>query len=102
MERLGSLARGYALEVLIVALAAESTVEVALRQAPQPAWFAAPAMALVILPLLGRQRFPFSAPAATWLMAAAISFIDGQLVVTTVSAFISAMIASFLLRRPAS
>jgi signal transduction histidine kinase len=97
VERLGLLARGYALEVLIAALAAESTVEVALRQGQQPAWFAGPAMALVVLALLGRRRFPFFAPAATWLLAAAVSFIDGQLVVTTVSAFISAMIASFLL-----
>lgn len=98
MERLGSLARWYALEVLIVLLAAESTVEVALRHVGQrPAWFAGTAIALVVLTLLGRRRFPFSAPAACWLLAAAVSVIDGQLVVTAVSAFISAMIASFLL-----
>jgi signal transduction histidine kinase len=97
VDRLGSLARRYALDILIAALAAESTVEVAFRQWPEPAWFAASAMALVVLPLLGRHRFPFFAPAATWLLAAAVSFIDGRLVVTTVSAFISAMIASFLL-----
>ncbi len=87
----------YALDVLIVLLAAESTIEVAHRQFQEPAWFASPAIALVILVLLARHRFAFSAPAATWLLASAISFIDGQLVVTTVSAFISAMIASFLL-----
>jgi signal transduction histidine kinase len=98
MERLRSLARGYALEVLIAAVAVESTVEVALRHEGQrPTWFAAPAIALVVLPLLGRRRFPFSAAAANWLLAVAISFIDGRLVVTPVSAFISAMISSFLL-----
>jgi signal transduction histidine kinase len=98
VERLGSLARGYALEVLIAAVAIESTVEVALRHEGQrPAWFAAPAIALVVLPLLGRRRFPFAAAAANWLLAVAVSFIDGQLVVTPVSAFISAMISSFLL-----
>ena len=97
MERLGSLARGYALEIPIVLLAAESAVEVALRRGQEPAWFAAPAISLVVLALLGRRRFPFFAPAATWLLAATVSFIDGQLVGTTVSAFISAMIASFLL-----
>ena len=98
MERLGSLARGYALEVLIAAVAVESTVEVALRHEGQrPTWFAAPAMALVVLPLLGWRRFPFAAAAANWLLAVAVSFIDGQLVVTPVTAFISAMIASFLL-----
>ncbi len=97
VERLGSVARQHALDALIVALATECTVEVALRQGQLPTWFAAPAMALVILVLLGRHSFPFSAPAATWLLAAAVSFLDGQLVVRTVSAFISAMIASFLL-----
>jgi signal transduction histidine kinase len=97
VERLGSLARGYALEVLIVLLAVESTVEVAIRHGQEPAGFEASAIGLVVLALLGRHRFPFAAPAATWLLAAAISFLDGQLVVTTVSAFIAAMIASFLL-----
>jgi hypothetical protein len=59
VERLGSLARGYALDALIVLVAVESTIEVALRHEGQrPTWFAAPAMALVVLPLLGRHRFP--------------------------------------------
>ncbi len=71
-------------------MAVESTVEVALRHEGQrPTWFAAPAIALVVLPLLARRRFPFSAAAATWLLAVAVSFIDGQLVVVPVSAFIS-------------
>ena len=56
--------------VLIVLVAAESTAEVALRHEGQrPTWFAASAMALVILVLLGRHRFPFAAPAANWLLA---------------------------------
>ena len=98
MERLGSLARRHALDVLIVLVAAESTVEAGFRHAGQrPMWLAASAIALVILPLLGRHRLPFAAPAATWLLAVAVSFMDGQLVVTPVGAFIAAMIASFLL-----
>jgi signal transduction histidine kinase len=83
---------------LVVLVAAESTAEVALRHAGQrPTWFTAPAMALVTLVLLGRHRFPFSAPAANWLLGVAVSFIDGRLVVIPVGAFISAMISSFLL-----
>jgi signal transduction histidine kinase len=98
VERLGSLARGHALDVLIVLAAAGSTIEVAMRhQGQRPTWFAAPAIALVVLPLLGRHRFPLAAPAATWVVAVAVSFIDGRLVVIPVGAFISAMIASFLL-----
>ena len=101
MQRPGPVARRFALEILCVILAAESAVEVALRDsAPHQslsAWLAAPAIALVVLPLLGRRRFPFAAPAAVWLLAAAVSFADGRLVVTPVSAFLAAMIASFLL-----
>jgi signal transduction histidine kinase len=98
MARPGPVARRYAPEILGALAAVESTVEVALRHEGQrPAWFAAPAIALVILPLLGRRRFPFYAPAATWLLAVVVSFVDGRLVVAPVSAFIAAMIASFLL-----
>jgi signal transduction histidine kinase len=82
-------------------LAVESAAEVALRRQgqhqPLPAWFAAAAIALVILPVLGRRRFPFAAPALVWLLAAVVSFADGRLVVTPVSAFLAAMIAAFLL-----
>jgi signal transduction histidine kinase len=98
VERLGSLARRHALDVLIAGVAAEAAVEVAFRRGGQrPMWLAALAIALVVLPLLGRHRLPFAAPAATWLLAMAVSFADGQLVVTPVGAFIAAMIASFLL-----
>jgi signal transduction histidine kinase len=101
MQRPRPVARRFALEILCVILAVESAVEITLRDSaphqPLPAWLAAPAIALVVLPLLGRRRFPFAAPAAVWLLAAAVSFADGRLVVTPVSAFLAAMIASFLL-----
>ena len=51
----------------------------------------------MIMPLLGRRRFPFWAPATVWLLAAAVSFSSGWLVVTPVSAFLAAMISSYLL-----
>jgi signal transduction histidine kinase len=101
MERLRPVARRFALEISSVILAVESAAEVALRRhgqhQPLPAWFAAAAIALVILPLLGRRRFPFAAPAVVWLVAAVVSFAEGRLVVTPVSAFLAAMIAAFLL-----
>jgi signal transduction histidine kinase len=101
MDRLGSRARRFALEILVVILAAESAAEVTFRHHPQHraglGWLAAPAIALVIMPLLGRRRFPFWAPAAVWLLAGAVSFSNGWLVVTPVSAFLAAMISSYLL-----
>jgi signal transduction histidine kinase len=98
LASVGSVARRYALEILSALVAAESVIEVAVRHEGQrPTWFTVPAIALVTLPPLARRRFPFYAPAAVWLVAAAVSFADGQLVVTPISAFLAAMIASFLL-----
>ena len=76
MDRLSSLARRYGLDVLIVLAAVEGVVEIALgtmrRARREPAWFAVPAVAVVVLPLLARRRFPFAAPAAVWLLAVAL------------------------------
>jgi len=101
MQYLGPLARRLVLDALILIVAAEAAVEVAFwhhaEYEPRPAWFAVPAIVLVIFPLLGRRRFPFAAPAAVWLVAAAVSFADGLLVVTPIGAVIGAMIAALLL-----
>jgi signal transduction histidine kinase len=97
MKRLGSVARRFALDILIVATAVECAAETAVRHQSHSKWLAVPAIIAVIIPLLARRRFPFGAPAAVWLVAAAVSFGDGLLVVTPVSAFTSAMIAAFLL-----
>ena len=56
-----------------------------------------PAIAVVVLPLLFRRRFPFAAPAAVWVAAAAVSFVDGRLIVFSVSASIAGVVAAFLL-----
>jgi signal transduction histidine kinase len=102
VSRVWSLARTYGLDVLIVIAAVESALEVAVRddpgRAPQTSvWFAAPAIALVILPLLGRRRFPFLAPASVWVLAAAVSLVDGRLVVFTATAVLAGFAAAFLL-----
>jgi signal transduction histidine kinase len=83
-------------------MAVESALEVALRDDPTTAprsslWFAAPAIALVLLPLLARRVFPFAAPASVWLLAAALSFADGRLVVFTFGATVAGIVAAFLL-----
>lgn len=101
MERLRVLARRFALDILIVILAVASAIEVALWHhddyQSHPAWIAVPEIALVVAPMLGRRRFPFAAPAAVWLLAAAVSFADGWLVATPVSTFLAANVAAFLL-----
>ncbi len=102
MSKLATFVRRHGFDVLIPIAALESALEVALRDDPAhepttPHWFAVPAVALIILPLLARRRFPFAAPAAVWLLGAAISLIDGRLVVFTASPFIAGMAAAFLL-----
>jgi len=102
MQGIGLSARRFGLDILIVVAAVESALEVALRsdaaEAPtSPVWFAVPAIALVVVALLGRRWFPFAAPATLWLLAAAISFVDGRLVVFTAGTYLAGMVASFLL-----
>jgi signal transduction histidine kinase len=102
VKGLASLLRTYGFDALIVVAAAGGAVEVAargdsLREPGTALWVAAAAIALVVLPLLGRRRFPFAAPAAVWLVGAAVSFADGQLVVSSFSAFAAGIAAAFLL-----
>jgi signal transduction histidine kinase len=102
MSRVRFLARRHGFDVLIALAAIESALEVALThdatdETTTTRWFAAPAIALVVLPLLGRRRFPFAAPASVWLLAAALSFVDGRLVAATATAFVAGMAAAFLL-----
>ena len=102
MDRLGQLARRYGLDVLIVIAAIEAVLEIVLRDEPlraprSPLWFTAPAILLVVLPLVGRRRFPFAAPVALWLVAALLSFVDGRLIVFASGVYVAGMIAAFLL-----
>lgn len=102
MKQVSILVRRYGLDALIVIAAIVSALEVALRhdslRAPQTAsWFSAPAIALVVLLLLGRRRFPFVAPVLLWLLAATLSFVDGRLVVFALSVQLAGLVASFLL-----
>jgi len=59
-------------------------------------WFVLPAIAILVLPILARHRFPF-APAAHWLLAAGISFVDWRLIPFAISIFVVGLVAAFLL-----
>jgi signal transduction histidine kinase len=90
------------LDLLIVVAAVEAAVSTMLRddlvRADGPEqWFEALAIAGTVLTLLARRRFPFGAPAATWLASATLSFVDGRLIVNQAAIFVAGMGASVLL-----
>jgi signal transduction histidine kinase len=101
VDRLSTLARRYAVEALVVLAAVVAMLDVALRDgAGQPGtsdWLAVPAMAVIILPLLGQRRFPFAAPLAVWLAAAATSFVDGRLLGFAIGGTVAGLAAAVLI-----
>lgn len=102
MKRLGQLARSYWFDAVVVLLVVEACVEVVLRQDARNAptttlWFVVPSIALGAGVLVARRRFPFGGPASYWLLAAALSFVDGRLVTFETSVFVLGMAAAFLL-----
>ena len=56
-----------------------------------------PAAAIIVLPLLGRRRWPFGAPVLVWLLAAGFSFGDSRLVVSIAAVTVAGLAAAFLL-----
>jgi signal transduction histidine kinase len=104
MSRSTLIVRRFGFDVLIALAAVEAALEVALRDDPlrtpqTPLWFAVPAVVLVVLPLLARRRFPFAAPAALWLLAALVSFVDGRLISSPFGVYVAGIAAAFLLGR---
>jgi signal transduction histidine kinase len=83
------VAREYWFELLIGALGVAAVIELILPPgAPSSSrWFAVPAVAVLMLPLFTRRRFPFGAPAAYWILAAVLSFVDGVLIPSVESLF---------------
>jgi len=86
VSHLRYLARKYWFDLLVALLAVVAIVEVALgrgnpRGAPQTTlWFSIPALAILVLPIFARRRFPFAGPAVYWLLGAGITFVDGLLI----------------------
>ena len=85
VSRIRYVTREYWFELLIAFLAIAGMLELVVgRDSPAaPAttlWIAIPTIAVLVLLLLARRRFPFAAPAGYWLLAMAISFGDGVLV----------------------
>jgi signal transduction histidine kinase len=99
VSRIKSVGREYWFEILIALLAAEAMVEIIVGSpnSTRSLWFALPAVAVLVLPLFARRRFPFAALAAYWLLAAAIMFVDWRPVPFATSLVVVGLTVAFLL-----
>jgi signal transduction histidine kinase len=102
MSRIRYVALEYWFELLIAVLAIAGMLELVVgRDSPgAPAtslWFSIPAVAVLVLPLFARRRFPFAAPASYWLIATALTFVDGLLIPFIASLGIVGLATAFLL-----
>jgi signal transduction histidine kinase len=102
MSRIRPASLEYWFELLIAVLAIAGMLELVVgRNSPgAPAtslWFSIPAVALLVLPLFARRRFPFAAPALYWLIAAALTYVDGLLIPFIGSLGVVGLATAFLL-----
>jgi signal transduction histidine kinase len=97
--RVRDFTRGYWFDLLIVALAVAAMIEtIATRDsAITTLWFGIPAIAVLVLPILARRRFPFGGPLAYFVLAAAVSLVDWQLITSAESFFVIGLATAFLL-----
>ena len=101
-DRATQLARDYWFELLIGALLTSALLELVLQYdspgaPPTSIGWAIPLVVLLVGPLFFRQRYPFGAPAAYWILATVVSFIDGALIPFMTSLFPVGMASAFLL-----
>jgi len=93
----------YWFDLLVGLLAVVGMLEVVLGRgnphgAPQTTlWFCIPALAVLVLPIFARRRFPFAGPAAYWLLGAGITFVDPLLIPYTNALIPIGMAVAFLL-----
>jgi signal transduction histidine kinase len=97
-----SVAREYWFELLIAFMTLAGIVELVIgRDSPgAPSislWLAVPLVVVLVLPLFARRRFPFAGPAAYWLLAAALTFVDGLLIPFIGSLGVVGLASAFLL-----
>jgi signal transduction histidine kinase len=102
VARLKALVIRYGVDVLIVVAGLVSALGTLTRddlEHPDGAmqWVEAGAITLVVLPLILRRRMPFVAPAATWLLAGVLSFVDGRLILDQAGVAVAGLGAALLL-----
>jgi signal transduction histidine kinase len=101
-DRATQIAREYWFELLIGGLLISALLELVVQNdspgsPPSSLLFGIPALAVLVVPLFARRRFPFAAPASYWLVATAISFVDAQLIPFMVALFPVGLASAFLL-----
>jgi signal transduction histidine kinase len=102
VSRIAYVAREYWFELLIAVLAIAGMLELVVgRDSPgaptTSLWFSIPAVGVLVLPLFARRRFPFAAPAAYWLIAMGLTYVDGLLIPFIGSLGIVGLATAFLL-----
>ena len=85
VSRLEDLARKYWVDALIALLVIAGALELVVARnspsdPPTDLWLSVLLLAVLVAPIFARRRFPFGAPAAYWVLAAAITFYDGLLI----------------------
>ena len=97
--RAKEFARKYWFDLLIAALATAAVVQVlATSNSTQTTlWFGLPAIAILVLPIFARHRYPFGGPVAYFVLAAGISLVDWQLIPDRESFFVVGLAVAFLL-----
>jgi signal transduction histidine kinase len=101
VKRLWPFARRYWFDAVVLAIAGIGITGAILGRGHEigpegPLWFDVLALLAIILPLLARRRFPFGAPAAMGVAAAATSFVDKTVVPFDGVTFIVGCAALFL------
>jgi signal transduction histidine kinase len=94
--------RAYWFELLIAVMAIAGMLELVVgRDSPgaptTTLWVSVPAIALLVLPLFLRRKFPFAAPAAYWLLAVALTHVDPLLIPFVGSLGVVGLATAFLL-----
>lgn len=102
VKQVRTLTSSYWFDALVALLAIVAMLEVVLGRGTPGAptttlWFCVPAIAVLVLPVFARRRFPFAGPAMFWLLAAGISFVDPLLIPYANAIFAIGIADAFLL-----
>jgi len=102
VSRIRYVAREYWFELLIALMAIAGMLELVVGRdspgAPSTSlWFTVPAVGVLVSPLFLRRRFPLAGPASYFVLAAALSYIDGLLVPFIGSLGVVGLAAAFML-----